>query len=211
MRKIFFLWIFIICWACTPQTREGLYTRTWSDNERQFLITNLDSTLNLVLNEVAQIDENEWNWKPDSLTWSVAEVVEHLITHDELFYREATVLSDLPEMPPLMDSLFSDDEAILSYREITPQNIGKAPAYLEPLGRWCRKEDAIKNYKRIRGFLVTFVKNTDKDLRRYYTTSGRGPTRYRDLHQLLLISIAHTTRHNTQIRNIKERFEQQME
>lgn len=49
------------------------------------------------------------------------------------------------------------------------------------------------------------AKSTDKDLRKYYTRSGRGPTEYRDIHQLLLISIAHTERHHKQIAGILSR------
>jgi hypothetical protein len=169
-----------------------------------FLTENLTRTLLEVIGGVDSLSSDQWHYAADTTSWTIAYIVEHLITHDELFYREVTVLTNLPTMSPQADSLFSDDELILSYREITPQNIGAAPDYLEPLGRWCSKADAIMAYKRGRIALVQFIEQSDKDLRRYYTTSGRGPTKYRDLHQLMLISIAHTERHVKQIRNIQE-------
>ncbi len=153
--------------------------------------------------ETDSLSDAQWNWKENEGEWSVAQVIEHLIVHDELFYREARVLTGLPAMAPQEDSLFAEDEAILSYREITPQNTGKAPSYMEPLGRWCSKEDALFAYSRVRKSLIQFVQTTDKDLRKFYTGSGRGPSAYRDLHQLLLISVAHTQRHLTQIQMIK--------
>ena len=50
--------------------------------------------------------------------------------------------------------------------------------------------------------LTTMLKETDKNLRAYATSSGRGTKTYRYLHQLVLITIAHTKRHTKQIRKI---------
>jgi len=189
--------------SCQTNPSNSHYQKTWSKADRNFLLDNLESSLKAVFEEVDSLSETQWNWKPNDSTWSVAEVIEHLIVHDELFYREARVLTGIPEMTPQEAALFSEDSIISSYREITPQNIGRSPSYMEPLGRWCSKEDALSAYSRIRTALVDFVKTTDKDLRKIYTSSGRGPTTYRDLHQLLLISVAHTQRHLKQIKKIK--------
>ena len=149
------------------------------------------------------MNDKQWRYKPDSGSWSITFVIEHLIIHEELFYREVNVISALPQLLSQPDSLFASDESILSYTEITAQNTGKSPWYLEPRGRWDKKDAAIDHYRRVRGEMISFVSNSNVDLRKYYTESGRGPTTYRDLHQLLLISIAHTRRHHTQIQNIK--------
>ena len=189
--------------SCQSNQSGTSYQKSWSEKDRTYLLENLDASLKSVMNEVDSVNETQWNWKLDENQWSIAEIIEHLIVHDELFYRETRVLTGLPNMTPQEDSLFAKDEIILSYREITPQNTGKAPSYMEPLGRWCSKEDAVFAYSRVRLALIEFVKTTDKDFRKFYTRSGRGPTAYRDLHQLLLISTAHTQRHLLQIQKIK--------
>ncbi len=199
MRTPLLLNILLVCTLCQPKADPELYSRSWTDADRTYLLAGLDSTLNMILEKVAGMDEDQWNRQSDPNRWSAALIVEHLITHDELFYREVRVLTGLPEMPPVPDSLFSTDDRILSYSEINDRNRGTAPSYLEPLGRWCTKEDALNAYSRVRNALIRFVQTTDKDLRRYYTSSGRGPTQYRDLHQLLLISISHTARHYEQL------------
>ena len=102
------------------------------------------------IDEVDGLNEAQWNWKLDESRWSIAQVIEHLIVHDELFYRETRVLTRLPIMTPQEDSLFAKDEIIFSYREITPENTGKSPSYMEPLGRWCSKDDAVFAYTRVR-------------------------------------------------------------
>ncbi|MFZ1808704.1 MAG: DinB family protein [Cyclobacteriaceae bacterium] len=188
-------------------SNENQYAAVWTEDDKAYLIAHLEESFNSVMDLIQDVDEQQWNWQPDSNVWSVALVVEHLIVHDELFYREVNVLTALPEMTALGVDQFSDDESILSYREITPQNTGNAPSYLAPLGRWCSKEDALRGYSRIRKALINFVANNDNNLRNYYTKSGRGPTAYRDLHQLLLISVAHTERHLKQIKSIMDRTE----
>lgn len=203
MRSLCLVILLVLIAACDRGHETQLYERAWTQTDREFLISQLTKSLEAVLAEVRSLDETEWNWKEDEAQWSVAEIVEHLITHDELYYREVRVLTDLPQMVPLNDSLFGPDTAILTYSEITPENTGKSPAYLEPLGRWCSKADAMDAYSTIRNVLIEFVNSTATDLRKYYTTSGRGPTQFRDIHQLLLISIAHTQRHTIQIKKIK--------
>ncbi|MEM6360582.1 MAG: hypothetical protein AAF149_12510 [Bacteroidota bacterium] len=64
-------------------------------------------------------------------------MIEHLITREKLFYSELRVLTGLDQMALAAYALFSDDASILSYRELTTQNKGNAPTYLEHLGRWC--------------------------------------------------------------------------
>ena len=203
MRAACFLILVLTYTSCDMSSHSNPYLKSWSEADQEYLLTHLDVSLQGIIDEVKPLTEAQWNWRTDTSEWSIAQVVEHLIVHDELFSREVRVLTALPEMIAQNDSLFSDDASILSYSEITLQNTGNSPSYMEPLGRWCSKEDAVMAYSRIRRSLIDFVKTCDKDLRKYYTASGRGPTRYRDIHQLLLISIAHTQRHLSQIQNIK--------
>lgn len=202
----------LICWfllqlllvSCSAPSSSNSSTRTWSSNDRAFLATHLQTSLETIMSAIDPLTEEQWSWQPDSNTWSIALVVEHLITHEELFYREVRVLSNLPSPPSVENAAFASDEAIMSYQDITDQNRGEAPSYLTPRGRWCKKSTALESYQDSRRAMIDFVNTTAANLRTYYTKSGRGPTTYRDLHQLLLISIAHTLRHAQQIKTIIE-------
>ena len=109
----------------------------------------------------------------------------------------------MPEASADAQSMVGDDADILSYAVINDQNRGKSPWYLEPRGRWDDKSEALEAYTRVRNHLILFIRQTEANLRAFVTTSGRGPAPYRDLHQLMLISIAHSDRHISQIMQVK--------
>ncbi len=201
MKYFYLILASVLFLQCNPKPSVDLYEREWSSNDKSYLLENLDSSFQLVHNSIEVLNEKQWNYRPDSdsLIWSPALIIEHLIIHEELFYRELKVLSTLPIPVGQKADLFVADSAILSYKDITPANSGSAPEYLQPVGRWCSKEAAVSHYANVREAMMLYLKGYDKNLRAFYTKSGRGPTEFRDLHQLMLISIAHTLRHHKQI------------
>ena len=207
LKKSKFKYLIINCIILTfvfmSCTNMNYYDKEWSDEDRTYLQTNLQSTLDMIIEEIENLDDSQWDWRSSNDSWSVSMIIEHLNQHDELFYRDVRVLTGLPEFPSVVQSDFAPDKVILSYKDITTANTGSSPSYMEPNGRWCSKKEAIDAYVRSRGRLIEYVNSTNSDLRKYYTSSGRGPTKYRDLHQLLLISVAHTMRHHKQILDVK--------
>jgi len=84
---------------------------------------------------------------------------------------------------------------------------------LEPIGRFCSKTESILAFTRTRKHLVEYVENTAIDLRKHFSFGSQAgsksideikPREVYDLHQLLLLGIAHTDRHLNQIRAIKK-------
>lgn len=175
----------------------------WTEEDRKFLVESLSDTRDNVLQEVNDLTDQQWNYRESPGRWSIAEIVEHLELHDELYRRELTVLTQFPEMDACWPMEHDTDDSILSYGEVTSNNSGKSPWYLEPKGRWRTKEACLETYTLMRNKIIDFVQKTDKDLRKYYSPSGRGKTQMRDLHQLMLISVAHTKRHLVQLRKVK--------
>lgn len=179
--------------------------RLWTQEEQDFLIKELKRNRLEIMHEIQDLSEEQWNFKETRYRWSIAEIIEHLEVDDELFYRELQVLTQLPEMFPEGVEHSNDDE-ILRYAEVTRSNRAEAPWYLVPRGRWCSKEDAINAYQRGRNYLIEFVRSTKKDFRKYITPTGNNQKEsgLRDLHQLMLVSIAHTDRHLKQLKQVKK-------
>ena len=178
--------------------------KIWSTQDRNFLIDGLTGTRDSVRLFTQSLSEEQWNYRQDSTQWCIGEVVTHLALHDALFYREVRTLTALPPPPPVADSLVDQDHYLMEYAQITGANSGSAPWYLDPGDQWCQPQQASNTFLQTRNHYVAFVEQTDANLRSYFSPNGRGRSDYRDLHQLIMISIAHNRRHLQQIHNILE-------
>jgi hypothetical protein len=49
-------------------------------DDRAFLITHLSRTRELVLGEVSHLRPEQWTFRPDEETWSIAECADHIVT-----------------------------------------------------------------------------------------------------------------------------------
>lgn len=200
--------LFFLINSCSPQPDETPI-QTWTAEDREFLIKNLEESRESLLKEIEDLTEYQWNYRIDEDTWSVGLIVEHLGLQEVMHYREVYVLSLAPAQPNDAGKTRQNDPLVLAY-ETSPEK-GIADWLVEPLGRWCNKISAIDEFNRNRNKMVEFVSNTDIDLRTHFTFRNiRDETdfrRVRDLHQIILTTIAHTKRHLHQIRKIKENNE----
>jgi len=209
--------VLFITMSCKEHTRKGdqstlaIKDKLWTESERQLLIEGLKRTENDLIHEVENLNEDQWNFHESPERWSIREIVEHLEIQDEMYYRELYIISKTPILPEYVDLVKGNDSKILEYAtDPTPGNSGWL---LAPIGRFCDKPSSIKAFERIRGEVIKFVEESNQDFRLHFTfrkypedgsLSDPGLWDIRDLHQLLLTTIAHTDRHIGQIRKVKD-------
>ena len=191
--------------------QESGSVKLWNEENRKFLIKELSRTREELINEVQNLNEEEWTFREDPERWSIAEIVEHLEVQDELYFREIFLTTKTPQSDKYIEIVKGRDEEFLKYASDTTK--AKAGWFLEPIGRYCTKEASINSFIRTRNNLIKFVEETDLDLRRFFTfrkyldDGGLSDVRLwdvRDLHQLLLTTISHTDRHLNQLRRVKD-------
>ena len=188
--------------SCTdPVTQSS--ARSWSTADREVLTNGLSNVGDLLFEETKDLTEDQWNFRSTQDAWCIGEVVEHLAIHDALFFREVKSTSSLPEHAMLADSLVDQDQYLMDYAEVTTANSGEAPWYLDPQLHWCSSRQTWPKFQRSHDQYIDFISDTKHNLRAFYTSNGRGQNPYRDLHQLVLISIVHAERHISQIQSIK--------
>lgn len=190
--------------GCTIETTIDSDSKKWTEDDREFLVNELGRSRDTMIGEVVDISEEQWYFRESDDRWSIAEIIEHQELQDQIFYRELTVLTQFPEMIEHLHLANGTDENVLEYRTPTDRNTGPAPWYLTPTGKYCNKQLSTDSYLKLRDNMIDFVRTTDKDLRKYVTPSGRGSAQMRDLHQLMLVTIAHTDRHLMQLQNVKK-------
>jgi len=177
----------------------------WTEKERQTLLEGLQSSQNDLLSEVNGLTKKQIRFKPDSATWSVAEVVEHLAVYDELLYWDLLNKQYSPEMPEWVEKVKGLDSLMIAYTD-DPAKL-KAPFIAQPLGRFENEKDLIAYFNRYRNELIKLIRETKTDFRLHFVFRSKdaGVWRVRDLQQYTLLWIAHTQRHTNQIRRVKAR------
>jgi hypothetical protein len=204
-----FIWLGIVWMGFSykkspAQTTPGV-TNAWTETERTQLVRQLADSRQLLLDELREVRDEQWSFKPSPDSWSIAEVVEHLGLQQDAYYRELTIVTQMPPMPQYRAQVQGLDEKIRQYTH--QQQKDAAPWLLEPLGRWCSPEKAVAQFVRSHGKIIEFIQNTQADFRNLFTFrqySEGSLWNIRDLHQLMLTNVAHTERHVHQIRTIKQ-------
>jgi len=180
-------------------------SHVWTEEERTFLIKGLEDSKNELHAQLSDLDNRMWFFKSDSGQWSIAKVVEHLELQESMHYREVYVLSNTPQPLSKYPYVKENDKKIMNYE--TDPTPGSASFFVIPRGRWQNRTAAVSQFDRTRDKMISWVSGTDKDLRSYYTfrvLPDPGDYRaIRDLHQIILTTVAHTRRHIHQIERIK--------
>lgn len=213
----FFLLILMFQLNCTYHKDANLNvseSRIWTEEERTYLLKELNRTSKELADEIESLNPEQWHFHETPNRWSIAEIVEHLTLQNELHFRELSVNAQAPQMPQYIQVVKDWDSYFINYATDTLK--GKARWFLEPVGRFCTKENAIEAFNRARSNLTKYVAETAVDFRMQFTframvaldtLANAKPGQVRDLHQLILTGIAHTDRHLGQIRKIKEHVE----
>ena len=193
--------------GCQTIPEDKPLPKQWTEKERELLLTELEGTRKELLRQIDTLNERQWFFRSDSQSWSVAEVVEHLDLQENMHYREVYIISQTPQNLEHLGKTKKNDSLVSAYA--TDPQKGVADWYVQPRGRWCGKRSAVAQFNRTRDQMLEFVKTTDADLRMQFTYRKKVPKndfrRVRDLHQIILTTIAHTKRHIHQIERIKSR------
>ena len=169
---------------------------TWTEEDRQYLLTNLTTSKLALEKELQDLSKDQWNFKSNSDEWSINQIVEHLAIYELIFMNGITTALQMGEFPKVKqyppDSLFLGD----SPRPNETTDFTKPFSYTVPLGNNEGKNNLIW-LSTMREESIEFVKREDRNLRVYYVNFGP------NIHQTCMQIFSHTNRHLKQIKRIK--------
>ena len=141
----------------------------------------------------------QWNFKPATNRWSVAEVTEHIASaEDFLMDMIKTNVMTAPPRAAAAD-VKSIDEFVL--KAILDRSVkAQAPEPLQPNNRFGSPKESLKHFKDSRAKTIKFLKQT-KDLRQHAIDSPLG--KQLDGYEWVLFIAAHSERHTKQIEEVK--------
>ena len=152
-----------------------------------------------VLAATKGLSEAQWNFKPATNRWSVAEVTEHIAAAEDFLMN---LIHDQVMKAPARTNA-TDVKAIDEFvlKAIPDRTVkAQAPEPLQPNNRFGSPGDSLKHFKASRAKTVAFLKET-KDLREHAMASPLG--KVLDGYEWVLFIAAHSERHTKQIVEVK--------
>ena len=172
--------------------------KIWTDNNRKFLLDNLERTKNEIISETENLTPEQWAFKEGVQKWSIGQVLEHLGLYERIFEQEADImLSSDPE--PELDKTALSDSTYLTWMDDPNPHTAERNAI--PLG-FMKGKDNLTFFLFGRESILSFIRNTNYDLKAHYTFRW-GKEKRRSIHALMVVHFGHTDRHLRQIKRIK--------
>lgn len=187
----------IILLICLLTVSLAWTQKLWTEEDRQYLLDNLNRTTAALEAEVANLTDAQWHFKETPESWSIAQVIEHLGIYERKYYNERYVVGLMPAEPQLLETTKEDSYYVEWMAEEQPHNAptGDVPLELMPgKNNWTYFLEGRKlNIKRITENQVDF---------RTHFTYRSNEQRW-NIHQLYIILFAHCDRHLRQVMRIK--------
>lgn len=174
--------------------------KLWTEEDREYLVGNLQRTKDALIKETGNLTEVQWNFKESADRWSIKQVVEHIDTWELLLMHEVSkALSAGPQVELAKtakpDSIYAG--FILEEKPHISTEYTKPFTYTLPMGLNDGKTN-VAWFLKLRDESIAYLKSATEDLRTYYLKPGRP-----NIHQVYITIFGHTERHLRQIQKIK--------
>ena len=189
--------LFALC--LTVLVSPVLKAQNLSKEEITSAVKYLQKTQAGVLAATKGLTEAQWNFKPATNRWSVAEVTEHIAAAEDFLMN--MIEEKVMKAPARTNAV--DVKAIDAFvlKAIPDRSVkAQAPEPLQPNNRFGSPQASLKHFKESRAKTIAFLKTT-KDLRGHAITSP--PGKELDGYEWVLFIAAHSERHTKQIDEVK--------
>ncbi len=186
------------CCLLTPILWAGAY----SQQDRESALAELENSRISLSAALESVTQKQSEFRPDSNTWSVLQVVEHLALSENFLFGLMKQMLDQTKPVPDEEKLPDPremDQLILTRIPDRSQK-AKAPEQATPKDAYRNRDEALLAFAQRREKTMEFVRETKLDLRR---SRGPSPVGTMDAHQWLLMIAAHTNRHVQQIEELR--------
>ena len=177
----------------------GLTAQDLTVEDRAKGLTYLEKTRAGVFDAAKGLSDAQLNFKIAPEKWSVAQVLEHIASAEDMLMGLVTEQAMKAPPRPEGEDVKAIDELVLT---AIPDRSEKrsAPEPLKPTNRYGSAAEALKHFGESRAKTQAFMKDT-KDLRAHAADSPLG--KKLDPYQWLLFIAAHSERHTKQMLEVK--------
>jgi uncharacterized damage-inducible protein DinB len=189
----------LIAFCLLPLISPVLRAQNVTPQDIHKAVTYLQKTRADVLAATKGLSEAQWNFKPATNRWSVAQVTEHIAAAEDF-------LMDMVRQQVMKAPARTSPVDVRAIDEFVLKNIpdrshkAQAPEPLQPSNRFGSPKASLKHFQESRAKTIQFVKQT-KDLREHAMDNPIG--KQLDAYQWVLFVAAHSERHTKQINEVK--------
>ena len=166
------------------------------DQEKQNLLTNLETGHRLLLYVLTGVTEDLARRAPAPGRWSVLECVEHVVVSEDYMFSQIQA-SSVAEVPLIN----RDREERIAAVGLDRNKKIQAPKEGQPSGRFATLAHAVEHFSATRRRTIEFVKDSQEDLRCRLTSHPIIGSA--NCYEMLLMIAVHPFRHAKQIEEIK--------
>lgn len=181
----------------TPTVDPVEVADTYTD--KASLLKYYDETAADLERKIKDLNKAQLQYKPSEESWSISQVLEHIIATEKMIFGMTMEILEKPENPERRAEIkVTDDQLVSGLVDRSTKH--QAPAELQPEGTYTSTKDALKDFKKQRKEIQSYIKDHKANMRNYISDSPAGAI---DVHQSFLFLAGHTARHTAQIEEIK--------
>jgi hypothetical protein len=192
-------WLAIAVGAALAFAAANVRAQETTQADKDKALAYLESTKKGVLDATKGLSEAQWNFKPASDRWSVAECVEHIAAAEDFIRGMAVDKVMKAPAAPGRDTAKIDAGIVAMIPDRSQK--AQAPDELKPTNRFGSPEGSLKHFVESRTATENFLKDTP-DLRAHAVDSPIGGPKL-DAYEWVLFVSAHSQRHTKQIEEVK--------
>lgn len=178
---------------------ENMNSETSIKIEKIDIFKYLEETKEALEESVDGLSDQQMQYKPDENSWSVAQVVEHIIIVEAALKSMLEERINAGETPDQMAEVKMTDEEVVALITNRNDKIQTQPQF-QPSGKFTSADDAIEAFDDQREMTVDWLKDSDANMRNYVNEFPFGKI---DAYQTVLFMAGHSERHTAQIEEIK--------
>ena len=167
--------------------------------ERKFAKEHLKETKKDLLKTVDGLNAAQLTFKVDTSRWSVEDCVKHIAMAEMgLWKMIQDGLSQPPNPEKRAEIKMTDEQLVKAIQDRSAKF--KAPEPLQPQNiPFKSTEEALNSFKESRNKLISYIDDTQEDLRSHVINF---PVGMMDAYQMVLLVSAHSNRHTQQIKEV---------
>jgi len=168
------------------------------------LTTDLEATRDALIMTVTDASADQWTFHESEDRWNMAEVIEHIIIAENMFYSMLTEQVFVAEAMPVTEDDMSEADAGIAMFIRDRSTTFEAPEPAQPKGVYATPAEAIEAFMDARNRTLEFVASTDLDLRAYSASIPGSDAPPMDGYQWFVFLSGHSARHTAQIVQITD-------